>query len=189
MRTSKAISTISYNTDDFLKGKIDYWKQIGLIEFGMWIRHDPEQDEKKSHCHVYLKPAKLIQTMDLEMDSCEIDPANPEKPLKMISFRASEESDWLLYAIHDPNYLIEKGLEREIIYSFDDIQTTCQDTLTDIISHMNDKRKGRLEYRIMDCINRGMSWNQIVGSGIIPLRQMGGAKIMYSAMTHQADID
>lgn len=189
MRTSKPISTISYNTDEFLKAKIEYWKSVGFIEYGMWIRHDPEQDEKKSHCHVFLKPAKLIQTTDLEDDSFEIDPNNPDKPLKMVSFRVSKEDDWTLYSIHDPSYLREKGLERELVYSFDDIQTTCQDTLTDIISHVNDNRKGRLEYRIADCVKRGMSWQQIVASGIIPIRQMGGAKIMYSALTFQADID
>ena len=103
MRTSKAVSTISYNSAEFLKAKIEYWRKSGIIEFGMWIRHEPEADEKKAHYHVYLKPAKLIQTMDLEMDSCELDPDNPDKPLKMVSFRISKEDDWLLYSIHDPS--------------------------------------------------------------------------------------
>lgn len=206
MRTSKPISTISYNTDSFLRGKIEEWKKQGLIEFGMWIRHDPEADDLKSHCHVYLKPAKLIQTTDLETLSCEIDPTWKPKDsyesekeqqkheakqfFKMMPFRiTSDEGEWLLYAIHDPSYLFEKGLEREFVYSFDDIDTTCHDALNEIISRMNDKRKGRLEYRIIDCINRGMTWHQIVSSGIIPIRQIGGAKIMYTAMTHQADIE
>ena len=185
MRTSKPISTISYNTDDFLKAKIERWKGLGIIEFGMWIRHMPEQDEKKSHCHVFLKPAKLIQTMDLENDSCEFDPMFPDKPLKMVSFRVSQESDWVLYGIHDPAYLAEKGLEREFVYGFEDIQSTCEDTLTDIIAHISDQRKGRIEYRIIECINRGMNWHQIVSSGMIPLRHLAGAKIMYTAITEQ----
>lgn len=189
MRTSKPISTISYNTPEFLRGKIDYWKSIGLIEFGMWIRHEPEQDEKKAHYHVFLKPAKLLQTMDFEIDSQEIDPLQPGKPLKMISFRTSKESDWVLYAVHDPVYLLEKGLQREHIYSFEEINSTCSDTLADIISHVSDERKGRLEYRLIQCINMKMNWNQIVSSGLIPLRHMGGAKIMYMAITGQADIN
>lgn len=188
MRTSKPISTISYNSDEFLKAKIEYWKSLGIIEFGMWIRHMPEEDEKKTHCHVFLKPAKLIQTMDLEMDSCELDPQNPDKPFKMVSFRVSQESDWLLYAIHDPAYLAEKGLEREFVYSFDDIHTTCDDTLSDIIAHISDDRKGRIEYRLIDCINRGMTWQQIISSGMIPLRHMSGAKIMYEAITGQTRV-
>lgn len=185
MRTSKPVSTISYNSDEFLRKKIEYWKECGLIEFGMWIRHEPEEDEKKSHCHVFLKPAKLIQTMDLENDSLELDPLNPDKPFKMVSFRVSKESDWVMYAIHDNAYLHEKGLERSHTYAFSDIETTCEDTLTDIISHLQDDRKGRLEYRISDCIARGMTWQQIITSGIVPLRQMAGAKIMYQAITGQ----
>lgn len=185
MRTSKPVSTISYNTDEFLRKKIEYWKNIGWIEYGMWIRHEPEEDEKKSHCHVFLKPAKLIQTTDLEDGSLEIDPQNPEKPFKMVSFRVSKESDWLMYAIHDKAYLFEKGLERVHTYSFSDVETTCEDTLNDIIAHMTDDRKGRLEYRISDCIARGMSWQQIITSGIVPIRQMGGARIMYQAITGQ----
>lgn len=185
MRTSKPISTISYNSHDFLRQKIEYWKSIGIIEYAMWIRHEPEEDEKKAHYHVYLRPAMLIQTMHLEEDSCEIDPQNPEKPFKMVSFRISKEDDWLLYSIHDPNYLAEKGLSREFFYGFEDIETTCADTLTDIISHMSDKRKGKLEYRIIECINRGMTWTQIVQSGIVPIRQMSGAMIMYRSITGQ----
>lgn len=183
MRTSKPISTISYNTEDYLKNVIEKWRKNGIIEYAMWIRHEPEQDEKKAHYHVFIKPAKLIQTMDLENDSMELDPYNPEKPLKMISFRVSKESDWVLYGIHDKAYLQEKGLEREKHYDLQDIQATCHDTLTDIIACLSDERKGRIEYRIMECVDRGMSWGQIVGSGLIPLRHMGGAKIMYQALT------
>lgn len=188
MKTSKPISTISYNSANFLKAKIEYWKSQGIIEYGMWIRHEPEQDEKKAHYHVFLKPAKLIQTMDLELDSCEFDPLNPDKPFKMISFRVSKESDWILYSLHDPNYLLEKGLTREHIYDISDIQSTCEDTLNDILSHLSDDRKGRIEYRIIDCVNQGMTWSQIVSSGLIPLRYMGGAKIMYCAITGQHDL-
>lgn len=185
MRTSKPISTISYNSADFLKAKIEYWKSVGIIEYGMWIRHEPEQDEKKAHYHVYLKPAKLIQTMDLENDSCELDPENPDKPFKMVSFRVSKEDDWLLYSIHDPSYLLEKGMSREFCYGFEDIQTTCEDTLKDIISHISDNRKGRLEYRLIECINMGMKWQEIVMSGMIPIRQISGALIMYRSITGQ----
>lgn len=185
MRTSKPISTISYNSPEFLQSKIEYWKAQGIIEFAMWIRHDPEEDEKKAHYHVYLKPAKLIQTMDLELDSCEIDPQNPDKPFKMVSFRVSKEDDWLLYSIHDPNYLAEKGLTREFCYGFEDVNSTCSDTLTEIISHISDNRKGRLEYRLLECINMGMTWTQIVQSGLIPIRQMSGAMLMYKAITGQ----
>lgn len=185
MKTSKPISTISYNSPEFLKAKIEYWKSCGIIEYAMWIFHKAEADEKKDHCHLYIKPAKLIQTMDLEIDSQEIDPQNPDKPLKMVSFRISKESDWILYSIHDKAYLTEKGLTRDFHYSLDDIHSTCEDTLKDIISHCSDERKGRLEFRIIQCLELGMSWQEIVRSGLIPLRQIGMAKIYYAAITGQ----
>lgn len=188
MRTSKPISTISYNSEAFLEQKIEYWKRQGIIEYGMWIKHDPEADEKKAHYHVFLRPARMVQTMDLELDSQEIDPTYPDKPLKMVGFRISKEDDWLLYAIHDPAYLVEKGLQREFVYSLEDVKSTCSDTLQDIISHMSDNRNGRLEYRIIQCVNMGMNWSQIVSSGLIPLRYMAGAKIMYQALTGQSII-
>lgn len=185
MKTSKPISTISYNSETFLRKKIEYWKSIGIIEFGMWIKHEPEADEKKAHFHVYLKPAKLIQTMDLEFDSQEIDPLHPETPLKMISFRISKESDWVLYGLHDEAYLSSKGMVREKHYDISDIQSTCDDTLKDILSHVSDERKGQLEFRIIDCVAKGMTWVEIVRSGLIPIRQIAGAKMFYTAITGQ----
>ena len=182
MRTSKSISTISYNSEGFLQNKFDEWKRQGLIEFAMWIRHEPEEDEKKAHYHVFLKPARLVQTVDLENDSHELDPNNIDKPFKMISFRVSKESDWLLYAIHEPSYLLEKGLQRQFVYSFEDVQSTCNDTLNDIISHCNDDRNGRIEYRLVQMIKQGLTWDEIVLSGFIPLRYITGAQIMYKAL-------
>lgn len=202
MRTSKPISTISYNTPEFLRKKIERWKELGLIEFGMWIQHQPDEDNKKIHHHVFLKPAKLIQTMYFEQDSMEIPvikiedypidenagteliPSNV-KPLKMISFRMSKESDWILYGIHDPTYLAEKGMTRNIHYTFSDIQSTCNDTLQDMITHLIDDRKGRLEVRIYDCIKNGLSWRDIVCTGIIPLKQIHNAHLFYKAVTYQ----
>lgn len=187
MRTSKPISTISYNTADFLKAKLENWKSQGLIEFAMWIRHDPEEDEKKAHFHVFIRPARLIQTMDLEKESMELDPENIDKPFKMIGFRVSKESDWLLYAIHDPTYLQEKGLEREHVYGLDDVQSTDCDTLNDIIRHMSDDRKGRLEYRLIQLAQLGLPWDAVVASGMIPLRHIAGARIMYESLMWQRE--
>lgn len=140
--------------------------------------------------------------MDLEQDSIEypmgtiIPTGNTQetalgpvlekiKPLKMIGFRPSKESDWILYGIHDPTYLAEKGLSRNIHYSFDDIQSTCADTLQDMITHLIDDRKGRLEVRIYDCIKNGLGWRDIVCTGIIPLRQIHNAFQFYQAVTWQ----
>lgn len=184
MKTSKPIAGVSYNSPAFLKSKIEYWKSLGLIEFGMWIYHKAEEGEKKDHYHVYLKPAKLLQTMDLEQDSCEVDP-NSDKPLKIVGLSPSKETDWVLYTLHDQAYLMEKGLERSYHYDISDFETTCTDTLANIIYHVADERKGKVEYRLIDAVNMGMSWYAIVKSGMIPMRHMAGALLMYKALTGQ----
>lgn len=183
MRTSKSISTISYNSASFLRNKLEEWKRNGVIEFAMWVKHDPEEEEKKEHYHVFIKPARLLQTVDLERESEELDIHNLDKPLKMISFRVSKESDWLLYSIHDPSYLAEKGLEKQFVYSFEDINSTCEDTLRDIISHCNDERNSKIEYRLIQLINKGLTWDEIILSGFIPLRYIAGAQIMYNSLS------
>ena len=204
MKTSKPISTISYNTERFLREKIFYWKKQGKIEYGMWIEHKPDVDGKKAHYHVYLQPAKLIQTEDLINDAIEIDPnwqpladgATDEEKiqhekkryLKMNVFFSSKADDWILYGLHDEAYLREKNLMRNEHYEISDIQATCDDTLLQMISSAFDYRNNKLEFRIIDAVNNGQSWTDLVRSGMIPLRYMTGAKLLYQALTGQAGI-
>ena len=185
MKTSKPISTISYNTEKFLREKIYYWKSLGIIEYAMWIKHEPDVDGKKVHYHVYIQPAKLIQTEHLVNDSCEFDPLNPDKPLKMNVFKSSQTTDWILYGLHDESYLREKNLSRNTHYEVSDIESTCEDTLYEMLARAYDYRNNKLEFRIIDAVNNGQNWYQIVSSGMIPLKQIAGAKILYMALTGQ----
>lgn len=167
----------------------------------MWILHQPDTDGTKPHYHVYLQPAKLIQTEDLVEDSGEIDPnwkplesyadekeqeAHEKKQfLKMTVFRNSKEEDWILYALHDEDYLTSKGLTRNVHYSPSDIQNTCEDTFMDMVSRAYDFRNNKLEFRIIQAVRDGVSWKQLVTSGMIPIRQMAGARLYYMALTDQ----
>ena len=189
MKTSKPVSTISYNSEGWLKKTILKLKEIGDIEFAMWIYHEPDEDNRKPHYHVYLQPAKMIQTTDWDEPFTEPNPSNIELPFKALPFRSSKETDWLLYGIHDPTYLQEKNMTRNVFYSFDDVQSTCQDALNEIISRLSDDRKGKLEYRIIDCVNRGLSWHEIVASGLVPIRYIYGAKLMYEALVQHRDVE
>lgn len=182
MRTSKPIAGISYNSDAFLAGKLMDWRREGIIEFGMFIKHKPEEGEKKEHFHVFIRPAKLVQTLDLEDESKEFDPEHPDKPFKICGLTPSSESDWLLYSIHDPMYLAEKGLERVHHYGLDDIVCTDEDTFRIVCARVSDHRKGRPEYRILQMINSGMSFSQMVASGMIPMKYIYAAKLMYEAV-------
>lgn len=201
MKTSKPISTISYNTEKFLREKIYEWKNCGFIEYGMWILHQPDVDGDKPHYHVYLQPAKLIQTDDLILRSKELDPnwqpletyaderekERHEKKqfLGMTIFKSSETSNWILYALHDERYLLDKGLTRNIQYEPTDIDSTCDDTFYEMLSCAFDYRNNKLEFRIIEAIKQEKTWTQIVSSGMIPIRQMSGARLYYIAITGQ----
>lgn len=81
MRSKCCMSTISYNTKDFLIAKLDDLIKKHTISFYMGICHIAEQDEKKDHIHLYIQPNKIIDSMDLQDFLKEIDPNRPKNPL------------------------------------------------------------------------------------------------------------
>ena len=124
MATQKPISTISYNSEGFLKEKLETWYKAHIIQAYMYIKHKGE-DGDKDHIHVYLEPNKRIDPMDLKHELREFDVKHPDKPFGVRPFRPSVEEDWILYDVHDPDYLKMKygGGEKgeKIPYKWQDI--------------------------------------------------------------------
>ena len=121
MRTTKAISTISYNSQEFLNSKLKELIDNHIISDYMYIVHEPEEDELKQHIHLYLEPNRLVDTMDLQFHFKEIDMFN-DKPLGCINFRTSKIDDWILYNQHYPPYLLYKGESRVFVYEKENFQ-------------------------------------------------------------------
>lgn len=103
MATLKPISTISYNTESFLKDKLDSWLDSHIIQAYQYIKHKGE-DGDKDHIHLRLEPNKKLDPMDLLESLREYQFGKP-KPLGCRPFRPSKEEDWILYAVHDEQYL------------------------------------------------------------------------------------
>ena len=103
MATQKPISTISYNTEDFLKEKLDLWVHNHIIQTYMYICHKGE-DGDKDHIHLRIEPNKKLDPMDL-MEELREFKIGEKKPLGCRPFRPSTEEDWFLYAVHDKDYL------------------------------------------------------------------------------------
>lgn len=124
MATQKPISTISYNTESFLKEKLETWLNAHIIQAYQYICHKGE-DGDKDHIHLRLEPNKKLDPMDL-MDSLREYQAGNDKPLGCRPFRPSKEEDWILYAVHDEQYLKlkygggEKG--EKLPYKWQDIK-------------------------------------------------------------------
>ena len=124
MATQKPISTISYNTEAFLKEKLDTWYQAHIIQSYQYICHKGE-DGDKDHIHVRIEPNKRVDPMDLQAQLREFQ-MGKEKPLGCRPFRPSKEEDWFLYAVHDKDYLKTKyrGGEKgeKLPYKWEDIK-------------------------------------------------------------------
>lgn len=106
MATQKPISTISYNTEAFLKEKLDTWYKAHIIQSYQYICHKGEAGDK-DHIHVRIEPNKRIDPMDLQEQLREYQ-MGKDKPLGCRPFRPSKEEDWFLYAVHDKQYLKTK---------------------------------------------------------------------------------
>ena len=123
MATQKPISTISYNTELFLKEKLEIWLKAHIIQSYQYICHKGE-DGDKDHIHLRIEPNKRVDPMDLQEKLKEYQ-LGKEKPLGVRPFRPSREEDWFLYAVHDPQYLKlkYKGGEKgeKIPYKWQDI--------------------------------------------------------------------
>ena len=192
MRTTKPISTISFNTPDFLKLKLNELVKAGKLSFWAFIVHKPEDDEggKKEHCHVYVEPSKMLQSDDLKAELKEFDPEHPDKPRGCISFNSSKFDPWYLYALHDKRYLASKGQSRRYHYEHDDIVTSDDDDLTfkarsiDMVSLS--------PYADMeDAQRQGLTWAEYFARGTVPLPQVAlfekAWNLLFQSYTCRAD--
>ena len=116
MRTSKPFSTISYNSVNFLKSKLDEMITDKWIDFYAFVRHSPEDDELKEHIHLYIVPSTLLQTDYITEHLQEYDSTHPDKPLGCIACKSSKFDDWYMYGLHDKAYLASKGQARKHYY-------------------------------------------------------------------------
>ena len=173
MRTTKPIATISFNTPDFLKLKLNELLKAGRLSFWAFIVHKPEDDEggTKEHCHVYVEPSKMLQTDDLKAELKEFDPEHPEKPRGCISFNSSRFDPWYLYALHDKRYLASKGQSRRFHYTHDDIVASDYDDL--LFKARSIDMVSLSPYADMeDAQRQGFSWAEYFARGTVPLPQV-----------------
>ena len=124
MATQKPISTISYNSEAFLREKLDAWVQAHIIQCYTYICHKGEEGDK-DHIHLRIEPNKKLDPMELT-ESLKEFVKGQDKPLGVRPWRQSKEEDWFLYAVHDKQYLElkygggDKG--EKLPYSWEDIK-------------------------------------------------------------------
>lgn len=169
MNTSLPISTISYNSRDFLTARLNEYRHAGVLTFWTFIQHLGEDDEagKKEHFHIYAEPAKRFQTDSL--DFTEPDPLNPDKPFRCISWRSSKFADWYLYTLHDKCYLAQKGLVKKYHYTHEQyISSDSEDLL--FLARSIDRLSLSPWYMMLDALENGYTFAEFVRRGTIPIQ-------------------
>lgn len=179
MKTTKPISTISFNSTEFLKQKCEELYKAGILEFYALIPHKGETDEtgpeavqKKDHSHLYAIPAYNMQTEDLRKEFNEPDPENPKNPKGVLPFhRSNDFGDWCLYGLHDEAYLLEKDLKKEYHYKYEDIVTSDKDELYRLYSSI-DMRKLMPYNEMIKAVFEGVTFSEFVNTKRMPIKQI-----------------
>lgn len=181
MRTTKPVATISYNSPEFLKVKLEELRRGKIISFWAFISHQPEEDERKKHIHVYCEPSKMLQTDDLKNFCIEFNPGDPDKPFGTIGWRSSKFADWYLYGLHDAAYLSSKGQSRHFHYSHDDFISSDNDEFDELVRQID--RFSVTPYASMiDSINHGLSWEEFFARGTVPIPQINAWRLAYQSL-------
>lgn len=170
MRTSKPISTISYNTENFLKGKLEELTRNHWIADWMYIPHRAEKDEAKDHIHVYVEPNKMMDTMALADQFRELDPFKPDKPLGVMRWQSSKVDDWLLYVLHFEPYLASKMESREYVYKREDVRCMDADVFEQTYNHAMTASDWARRNQILNALTDGtLHPAELIANGSIPL--------------------
>ena len=185
MRTSKPIATISYNSQEFLWVKLNELIDAHKISDFMFINHFAEEDERKNHIHLWLKPNTLIDTMDLQKFLTELVPNNPLKPLKCIDFRPSLVDDWILYSQHFEPYLASKNESRIYHYSKDDFLYHDEDTFEDLYNHAFKGSAWAQRNQLLQALCQGQTNPaELILNGTVPLNLASQLNSLKYMQTH-----
>lgn len=171
MKTSRPISSISFNSEPFLIDTLEKMHKARIISFWACILHKPEDDEggKKYHYHLYIEPGKApIEVNTFNDNFIEPDPES-DKPLKTLIFRISKKDDALLYFKHDEGYLASKGQSRKYHYEWKEFYTSDEDEFNERIKTINlDLNPYK---RMKEAIQNGWTFSQYAENGSVPVQQ------------------
>lgn len=190
MKTIKTLSTVSYNTTDFLVEKLNDFVKREILEFWIFIEHLPEKDEQgKKHKHLLFVPKKTIETDSLFKELEEFDPKKPLTPLKCIFPRKSDFGNWYYYALHDKQYLASKMQMREFHYTDEDLKFSSEDYFIQLKHSMDHSRTNKKDIEtfsyLEECAKNEKPFDDIFKQGVISIRYYRAWKDIYNDLLHK----
>lgn len=170
MITRRAFSTVTYNTQDFLKANLNELVKEGKLAWWAYFYHVPDIDNRKAHIHLHMIPECSVDTVMLAKQFEELDPTNP-LPLRWRPCEHSKWDDWYLYCCHDKYYLRFKGLERNTYYSYDDCVSSDPDYLYQKVHSIDQSPYSGYHY-LMEAFDQGLQFDDLVRAGKVPLHRV-----------------
>ena len=189
MKTTKPISTISYNSPEYLIIKLKELTKAQKIAFWAFVQHHGESNDNdvpnaKDHIHVYMEPACSIQTESIRVYCKEPDPQKIGFTLDMMPFQSSKFEDWYLYVLHDIDYLDSKGITKQYHYTMDDVITPDEDYLYMKVRNIDSSERTPIK-KIKQAISLGMSFEEMVVKGWVPIPQLNQYAAAFSILRGQ----
>lgn len=165
MKTTKPISSISWNSRNYLVDRLEELRKAHLIAFWVLVKHIAEEDEKKDHIHFYVEPNRSLDTELLREKFIELVPGS--KPLGVNKFQKSDFQNWLWYCLHDKVYLLSKGETRKYHYSIEDLISSDDG---DLRQRIQENPRPESEYsKVEELIQQGLSDEAIAQTMNVPL--------------------
>lgn len=180
-RTIRPLSTISYNTYEFLLGKLEDLKRHGDIDFYCFILHHGEKNEdgskEKDHFHVYIQPGTAIDRRQLRNEFIQFY-KNESLPRGFMPMQPSNWQDWYLYGLHDSEYLQSKGQSREYHYTDKDMKRSDDSYYWELIHHI-DRTKINPLGQVIRAAQSGITFAEFITSNQLSLLQVRAAQFVF----------
>lgn len=194
MATSKPISTISYNSIEFLEDKLNTLVECGKVSAWIYINHIGEMIEDdeamgKDHKHLLIIPNKCVDMMEVQKCFIEFLPYDPRHPLKCMPFRTAKVSDWILYALHDPDYLDIKGLRKSYHYDLPDLVSNDRDYLNVLYVEAKQTLKTNPVIKMRRAARSGVGFGDLVRSGAVSIQQVNNARMYFDYLVHDDELN
>lgn len=170
--TKRPLSTISFNTEPFMRNVLDTLVSDSKIQSWIYIRHLAEEDTKKDHFHLLLLPCSVVNPVFVR--KAFIEPSFTSLgDLGCLPFAPSKISDWLLYALHYEPYLLSKGLQRQNHYDISSlVSNESRDYLDQCFSEAVEGLNTSRVSNFIDMAMRGHSFGELLASGLVPPNQV-----------------
>ena len=170
MSTKRPLGSISFNTVDFLTNKLNELLTDELVQSWCFVRHHAEEDTKKDHIHVLVIPSKPVDPLRIRKRFNEF---HPDGDLCCLPFMPSKVSDWVLYALHYPPYLIKKGITRQFNYDLSElVSSEPREWIENVFYEAQEELLDNRLAQFLNLCERGDTFGDILASGLVPPNQI-----------------